>query len=353
VIYVPLEKLLHSKESEVIVSNDATEYEDLLEQYPSINENNNLKLYEGYFKDSVLKSEGGVASLEECYAKDEYAQELFKQVKPYYETFDLKDLTGVVKGVSKGDIYSMLFEGESGTGKSTAARVIASRCGLPFVAINCSTNIEEADMIGTFIPNPKKASPDDPEFIWKDGPLTMAVRYGYVAIIEEIGGARPGILMKFNSLLDEARQLDLPNGEILKAHKNFRFIATTNIGYEGTNRLNKALVNRFEICKKFVDLDEKEAKAVIVSRTGYSKLDNITKILDVYRAIKKYSNEQNLGLVISIRQLLNVFTQGKYYRDAKDAINNLMLNQAFLEEPDHLKHFKDTVLNAFDLTFKL
>lgn len=353
VIYIPLDKLLSSKSPEVIISNDATEYEALLESYPSITENNNLKLYEGYFKTSVLKSEGGLASLEEYYAKDEYAQELYKQVQPYYETFDLKDLTGVVKGVAKGDIYSMLFEGESGTGKSTAARVIASRCGLPFVAINCSTNIEESDIFGAMIPNPTKNSADDPEFIWQDGQLTKAIRNGYVGIIEELNFGRPGVLGKINSLLDEARQIDLPNGEVVKAHPNFRLIATVNIGYEGTNRLNKALVNRFEICKKFEDLDEKEAKAVILARTGYTKPDNINKIFDVYRAIKKYGSEQNLQLVVSIRQLLVLFTQGKYYKDAKDAVNNLMLNQAFLEEPEHLKHFKETVLNAFNLSFKL
>lgn len=351
--YLKLEQLLSSKEKEVTISNDATSYEALLELYPYITENNNLKLYEGYFKDCVLKTEAGVNNLKDQYDKDEYAQELYKQVQPYYESFDLKDLTGIVKGVANGTVFSMLFEGESGTGKSTAARVIASRCGLPFVAINCSTNIEESDIFGTMIPNPEKATADDAEFIWKDGPLTKAIRNGYVGIIEELGFGRPGVLGKINSLLDESRQIDLPNGEVLKAHPNFRLIATTNIGYEGTNRLNKALVNRFEICKKFVDLDEKEAKEIIMARTGYTNADKITKILEVYRAIKKYSDEQNLGLVISIRQLLNIFKQGKYYKNAKDAVNNLLLNQAFLEEPEHLRHFSDTVLNVFDLSFKI
>lgn len=351
--YLKLEQLLSSKEPEITITNDATNFEKLLEQYPYINENTNMKLYDGYFKNSKIKTDAGTVDLKTQYDNDAYAQELYKQVQPYYDTFDLKDLTGVVKGVSKGFIYSMLFEGESGTGKSTAARVIATRCGLPFVAINCSTNIEEADIFGTMIPNPNKESADDPEFIWQDGPLTKAIRFGYVGIIEELGFGRPGVLGKINSLLDEARQIDLPNGEVLKAHPNFRIIATTNIGYEGTNRLNKALVNRFEICKKFTELDEKETKAVIVSRTGYNDGTKIDSVMAVYKAIKKYSNEQNLGLVVSIRQLLNIFKQGKYYRTAKDAINNLLLNQAFLEEPEHLKYFVDNIFNAFDLSFKI
>ncbi len=350
---VPLDKLLSSKSPEVIISNDATEFEALLELYPTISENTNKDLYKGYFIGSTIKFEGATETLEEYYSKDAYAQELYKQVQPYYASFDLKELTGLVRGMAKGDVYSMLFEGDSGTGKSTAARVLASRCGLPFVAINCSTNIEESDMFGTMIPNPTKKSADDPEFIWQDGPLTKAVRYGYVAIVEELGGARPGVLMKLNSLLDEAHQIDLPNGEIVKAHKNFKLIATTNIAYEGTNRLNKALVNRFEVCHKFVDLDEKEAKEVIRSRTGYTKTDVINRVYDVYKAVKKYSDEQNLGIIVSIRQLLNVFRQGKYYKNIKEAVTNLMLYQAFVEEPDHLEHFMTTVLSAMSLTAKI
>lgn len=351
--HLDTDKLLYSKDVEILVSNDASKFENFLEKYPQITENTNKDVYKGYFKGSTLKFDGGISTLEDMYAHDKYAQELYKQVQPYYKDFDLKDLTGIVKGVSKGEIYSMLFEGESGTGKSTAARVIASRCGIPFVAINCSTNIEESDIFGTMIPNPEKSSTEDAEFIWKDGPLTKAVRYGYVGIIEELGFARPGILGKLNSLLDESRQIDLPNGEVLKAHPNFRIIGTTNIGYEGTNRLNKAFINRFEVCKKFTDLSDKELKSIIISRTNYDNQEKINKILDIYRAIKKYSDEQNLGLVISIRQLLTIFKQGKYYKSAKDAVGNLLLNQAFLEEPEHLKHFTDTVLSAFDTSFKL
>jgi MoxR-like ATPase len=312
-----------------------------------------MSFYDGYFKNSKVCYTGSFTNLRDQYTNDEYAQALYQQEQDYYEQFDLQDLTGIVKGVAKGDVFSLLFEGESGTGKSTAARVIASRCGLPFVAINCSTNIEESDIFGTMIPNPEKHSVDDPEFIWQDGPLTKAIRYGYVGIIEELGFARPGVLGKINSLLDESRQIDLTNGEVLKAHPNFRIIATTNIGYEGTNRLNKALVNRFEICKKFIDLDVHSIKEVIKSRTGYSDMSKMDKILEVYRAIQKYSKEQNLNLVISIRQLLNIFRQGKYYKSAREAVDSLLLNQAFLEEPDHLEYFSATILNVFNLSFKL
>jgi len=352
---LPVDKLLSTSSKEISIGVEVSDSRlyDFLELYTNITENYDMKLYEGYFKGAKISSAANAMSLKDQYADDAYAQQLYKQVMPHFATFDLKDLTGIVKGFARGDVYSMLFEGDAGTGKSTAARVIPSRCDMPFVAFNCSTNIEEADMFGTMIPNPEKKSAEDPEFVWKDGPATRAIRNGYTLIIEEINFARPGVLGKLNSLLDESRQMDLPNGEVLKAHPNFRLIATCNIAYDGTNRMNKALIDRFEICKKFEDLEQKEATAIIKARTGYTDDTKISMIFNVYNAIKKYSNEQNLGLIVSLRRLLVIFTVGKYYKNAREAVNSLILNQAFLEEPEHLKYFKDTVLSAFDLSFKI
>jgi hypothetical protein len=287
------------------------------------------------------------------YADDAYAQELYKQVRPHYDAFDLGSLNANLAGFAKGIIYAMAFVGESGTGKSTAARVIPYKCGLPFVSVNFSVNIEEADLFGSMFPNPAKLKPEDPEFVWQDGILTKAVRNGYVAILEEINFARPGVLGKLNSLLDENRQLDLANGEVLKAHPNFRIIATCNVAYEGTNRFNKALINRFDDVTVFKDLKRDEAIEVIKARTGYADKAKIDKVYNVYEALKKFADEQNVNLVISMRQLLNLFTKGKFYKDAKDAVTRIMLNGAFLEDPEYQKVFEDTVLTAFDLKFKI
>lgn len=293
------------------------------------------------------------SAMVELYKDDEYAQQLYTQVKPYYDTFDLGTLSANLKGFSKGDLYSMLFAGDSGTGKSTAARVIPARCGIPYISINFSVNIEESDIFGSMIPNTMKASAEDPEFIWQDGVLTKAVRNGYCAVLEEINFARPGVLGKLNSLLDENRQIDLPTGEVLKAHPNFRIIATCNVAYEGTNRFNKALINRFDDCTVFKDVTRAKAIDIIKTRTGYKNMTKIDTIYNVYEALKKYGKEQNLNLIVSMRQLLNLFSKGKYYSDAKDAVVRIMLNGAFIEEPEYQEEFEKAILPAFKLNFKI
>jgi hypothetical protein len=303
------------------------------------------------------KSGGGMVDAEAMkaqYTEDEYAQQLYTQVQSHYEDFDLKALNNSLRGFANGDIYAMMFIGESGTGKSTAARVIPYKCGIPYVSINFCVNIEESDLVGTMIPNPEKSKPEDPEFIWQDGILTKAVRYGYTAVLEEINFARPGVLGKLNSLLDENRQIDLPNGEILKAHPNFRMIATCNIAYEGTNRFNKALINRFEIIHEFKELEKTDAFKVL--RTRIPTIDDIkmNKIYSVYELLKKYTTEQSIDVVVSIRQLLNVFKQGKYYQSAYDAILDILINGAFIELPEYKDKFVE-VLNQMkkDYMFKI
>lgn len=294
------------------------------------------------------------------YKDDEYAQKLYEQVQNYYADFNLGNLGQYLKGFAKpndtpnGDaIYAMIFTGESGTGKSTAARVIPYRCGIPYVSVNFSVNIEESDLFGTMIPNPNKSSSEDAEFIWQDGVITRAVRNGYCVILEELNFARPGVLGKLNSLLDETRQIDLQTGEIVKAHPYFKIIATCNISYEGTNSFNKALINRFEQCIEFNEMTPKELLAVIKSRTGYTDTTKIEKILVVYEALKKYSIEQNVNVVVSVRQLLTLFRQGKYCKDARDAVINILINGAFIEEPEYKEEFLKSVLSSIDLSFKL
>ena len=292
-----------------------------------------------FFNFDIVKAKNSfdAESVKESYKDDKYAQVLYSQIQSYYDTFNLGELQTCLKGfIAPDGIYSMLFTGPSGTGKSTAARVIPTRCGLPFVSINFSLNIEESDLIGTMVPNVNKKDASEPEFVWQDGILTTAIRNG-----------------KLNSLLDDARQIDLPTGEVVKAHQNFRMIFTCNIGYEGTNRSNKALINRIDLVHEFIDLDRLETIKVIKERTGYENQKNIETIYNVYNLIKKFIQDNKLDVVVSIRQLITIFKIGKYFKNAEQAVIDILLRNAFLEEPEYLSNLTAAIVKSIDLSFKL
>lgn len=340
-----------------VIDESISRFNEIVEYFNAkgITEKTPLKILKEIFGDCFTSSlvELDRASFIEQYDKDEFAKELLATRFEYYDNFKLPFSNDILKGIASGKIYSMLFSGESGTGKTTAAKVICDRVGLPLVTINLSLNCEESDIFGCMVPNPYKEKPEDPEFIWKDGPATKAIRNGYALTFEEINGGRPGVLMKLNSLLDETRQIELSSGEIVKAHPNCRIFGTCNIGYEGTNRFNKALVNRFEIVKIFEEPEKEECFDIIKNRLGYTNTANMENIWKLYETTKKYCKENNLDVIISIRQLLNIFRLGGYYKTAKEAYIDIVLNNAFLEEEEHLENFVETVLNAYPMSFKI
>lgn len=295
-------------------------------------------------------------SIKQQYQDDAYAQQLYslnQKVIDRLGDIELQELTNFVPALVKGEVYSALFVGESGTGKSTTAKHLFHKAGIPFEIINASTNLEESDLIGTMVANKNRKSDLDPMFVWKDGVIARAVRMGYGAILEEINFARAGILGKLNSLLDDTRQLELGDGTIIQAHPNFKLFATGNIGEEGTQRLNRALINRFQHVKKFKHLNKQETIDLIMAKTNYKVREKVERIYSVYDAIKKYAKENQLRLSLSIRQLLNIFTNPKIYKTAYDAVINCMVNPAFLEEQEHQDNFVEIVLSILDISFKL
>eukprot|EP00122_Pirum_gemmata_P014995 Pgem_evm1s14004 len=92
---------------------------------------------------------------------------------------------------------------------------------------------------------------NDALFAWHDGPLIQAMKNGDVILIDEISLADDSVIERLNSVLENNRVLTLAekgaeNVEVIKAHPNFRIIATMNPGGDfGKKELSAALRNRF------------------------------------------------------------------------------------------------------------
>lgn len=75
-----------------------------------------------------------------------------------------------------------------------------------------------------------------------------AVRKGYWVILDELNLAPSEVLEALNRLLDDNRELVIPETqEVIKAHPAFRLFATQNPteGYGGRKELSEAFKNRF------------------------------------------------------------------------------------------------------------
>ena len=123
--------------------------------------------------------------------------------------------------------------GPPGTGKSTTAALIN---GKPTVRITLTPGTGVEDLLGMFHLR-------NGETVWIDGPAAVALRTGTRLVLDELPHMSPEINSLCFALLDDAPQITLPTGEVLRAAPGYEVIATSN---DNPSNLTEAIRNRFE-----------------------------------------------------------------------------------------------------------
>lgn len=134
----------------------------------------------------------------------------------------------------------ILLKGPTGTGKSRFVEYMAHQLNKKLITISCHEETSSTDLIGRFIIK-------GAETIWKDGPLTTAVKMGAIIYLDEIAEARPDVIVAIHSLTDHRRELFIDKlGETVKAHEDFMLVASFNPGYQrGFKELKPSTRQRF------------------------------------------------------------------------------------------------------------
>lgn len=206
-------------------------------------------------------------------------------------------LVPIERSMAMGRVISFLQHGPAGGGKTTNCKLMCRDIGLPLIAvINCTNNLDEF-VLGKYIP-------EGNQFIFFRSEVTDAVEWGGGVVFEEFNFGNPKHMAFLNSLLDDNGFIRLDNGQVIKRHPCFRFFATMNYGYAGTNKVNPALFNRFEAKARIKDLSDEQIKNLLLQRSSVTP-----KIADdmivVYRKVQnKIMNEQR-EQVVSPRDILN------------------------------------------------
>lgn len=227
-----------------------------------------------------------------------------------------KELQGVSNAIQSGDVLAILFHGPAGTGKTMNCKLISKEIQMPIMdTINCTENLDEF-ILGKYIPV-------NNEIVFLESNVTKAIRNGGAVVFEEINFAKPQYLAFLNSLLDDNGFVRLDNGEIVKRHKNFRFLATMNFGYFGTKELNQALYNRFNSIVEVASLSDEAIKRMLTYRTPEC-MDFVDNMISVYHKIKKKIESEELDVVISPRNLENWARMAKYEGYIKSAEKTLI-----------------------------
>ncbi|KAJ9190362.1 hypothetical protein P3X46_001577 [Hevea brasiliensis] len=138
--------------------------------------------------------------------------------------------------------YPVLLQGPTSSGKTSLVQYLAARTGHEFVRINNHEHTDLQEYLGSY------SSDAHGKLIFHEGVLVKAVRNGYWIVLDELNLAPSDVLEALNRLLDDNRELFVPElRETVRAHPNFMLFATQNppTFYGGRKMLSRAFRNRF------------------------------------------------------------------------------------------------------------
>ena len=159
---------------------------------------------------------------------------------------------------------SVLLFGEAGVGKTSIARYLAAKLGLPFLSVSCDVLLGFGELFG-------QINITDGTSHFLPGLFLHFLQAPSIILIDEVTALDPAKSFKLHQLLGDkevlVKEANRGQGQLFKVHpKCFIILAGNppNSGrYNGTNKANVALIDRPDAIIEMSDLSEDELSAII------------------------------------------------------------------------------------------
>ncbi|KAK4479548.1 hypothetical protein RD792_015065 [Penstemon davidsonii] len=177
--------------------------------------------------------------------------------------------------------YPVLLQGHTSSGKTSLVRFLAERTGHEFVRINNHEHTDLQEYLGSYITDASG------KLVFQEGALVKAVRNGQWIVLDELNLAPSDVLEALNRLLDDNRELFVPEiRETIRAHPEFMLFATQNppVFYGGRKMLSRAFRNRF--VEIHVDEIPQEELSTILEKRCKIPGSYAKKMIDVMKELQ-------------------------------------------------------------------
>lgn len=221
----------------------------------------------------------------------------------------------------------VLITGPTGSGKSSLIEQCCALTGRPFVRVNMTGDIESAVLFGQLVV-------EGGATVWKDGPVTEAVKYGTVVLLDEWDVTPPEILFGLQWLFEENGKLfikEMPGtsaDKFLMPHPNFRLVCAGNtVGqgddagrFAGTNVQNNASIDRFQTTVVLDYLEPAHEVKILEDNVPGIERTFAQQMVQFAALVRTACNQGSINLTMSPRTLINWGKKSVKFGDKKRAL---------------------------------
>jgi midasin len=262
-------------------------------------------------------------------------------ITPYVE----RNLLNLVRATSTRK-FPILIQGPTSAGKTSMIEYLANFTGNKFVRINNHEHTDLQEYLGTYV------SGTDGKLKFQEGLLVQAMRQGHWIVLDELNLAPTDVLEALNRLLDDNRELLIPETqEVVKPHENFILFATQNPPglYGGRKALSRAFRNRF-LELHFDDIPEDELEFILQQRSVNTSPPDCRRIVTVYKELSRLRQTSRLfeqkDSFATLRDLFRWALRGADTREEIAAQGFMLLAERVRNEDERLA-VKDIIENIF------
>ncbi len=271
------------------------------------------------------------------------------EVDPNYR-FDPEVTLSILAGFAFN--RRVLVQGAHGTGKSTHIEQVAARLNWPCVRVNLDGHISRMDLVGRDMIVVREGV-QVTEFV--EGILPWAIQNPVALVFDEFDAGRPDVMFVIQRILEKDGRLTLlDQNRVITPHPSFRIFATANtVGlgnltglYHGTQVLNQAQIDRFNVVSRLDYLDADHEIGVVTAQVPGADAGQVAKMVAVADLTRHGFAAGDLSTVMSPRTVISWAENTAIFGDVAKAFRVAFVNKCDeAEEPLVAEYFQ----RAFDV----
>jgi cobaltochelatase CobS len=255
-------------------------------------------------------------------------------IDPVYR-FDPDVTLAILAGFARN--RRVMVQGRHGTGKSTHLEQVAARLNWPCMRVNLDGHITRLDLVGRdaiVVDNGLQIT----EF--QEGIVPWALQRPMALIFDELDAGRPEVMFVIQRILErEGLFTLLDQNRVIDPHVSFRLFATANtVGlgdltglYHGTQQMNHAQVDRWDITARLDYLHPDAEAAIVAARVPElaatpTGLDSIAAMVSIAGMTRVGFEAGDLSTVMSPRTVISWAENLEIFGDIARAFRLAFLN---------------------------